>query len=157
MDLKALVLFESHNISSHCALYLLASRAATKALHFCLSRVSLWIECQVKSRLFSSLSPVCHQVFLECSLFCFSSGVRRRAVLVMSSGSFFSTWPIHLNLLFTNKFSMLSWWHLSYSSSFESVLGQKMWSTHLRFLCESLTASGDSFLSFSTIQSHTRE
>ena len=105
---------------TYCPLcLLLACRAATTALHSCLSWAILWIDPQVWWRLVISFSTVRRHVFLGRPRFLLPSGVQWRAVLVMSSAFFLKICPIHLHLLLISVSSILSWWHFSYNSSFD--------------------------------------
>ena len=117
-----------------CPLCLLACRAATKALHSRLSWAILWIDPQVWWRLVISFSTVRRQVFLGRPRFLLPSGVQWRAVLVMSSAFFLKICPIHLHLLLISISSILSWWHVSYNSSLDIVLGQNIRSMRLKLL-----------------------
>ena len=119
---------------TYCPLCLLACRAATKALHSRLSWAILWIDPQVWWRLVISFSTVRRQEFLGRPRFLLPSGVQWRAVLVMSSAFFLKICPIHLHLLLISISSILSWWHVSYNSSLDTVLGQNIRSMHLKLL-----------------------
>lgn len=73
---------------------LLAHRAATKDLHFCLSPASFCMVPQLWFRVFISASTVRRQVFLGRPRLRFPSGVQCRAVFVMDSlPPLLTTWP----------------------------------------------------------------
>ena len=104
----------------------LACRAVTRSLHPCLSLASFW---SVPQLLFCSLisaSTVRRQVILGRPRFRFPSGVQKRAVLIMLSGSLRCTCPNHFQRLLMMIVAMSSCWHLLSRSWLEMVLGQNI-------------------------------
>lgn len=92
------------------SLCLMACRAATKDCHSCLFRANFWMVPQDWFRAFSSLSTVRRHVSWGLTFLRLPSGVQWRAVLVMSSCSFFRMMcPIHLHRLLMMMVSMHSW------------------------------------------------
>lgn len=129
----------------------LAYRAVTRALHPCLSLASFWRVPQLLWCSFISASTVRRQVTFGLPLFLFPSGVQKRAVFMMDSGSLLSMWPIQVHRLLVMMVAISSWSHLLRRSWFEMVFGQNTF----RILLRDLVWKVDSLLrSFSVILQH---
>ena len=129
----------------------LACRAATKALHFCLSLAIFSIVSQELYIDLSSPSTVRLHVLFGLLRFRFPFGVQCSAILVIAFWSLLITCPIHFQRILIKSITILSWLHCLSRSSLEILLGRKM---H-RILLKPLVWTTDSLLElFSVILHH---
>lgn len=71
----------------------LAYRAVMRVLHLCPSLARFWGVFQLLFGSFILASAVRRQVTLGLPLFCFPSGVQKRAIFITMSESLLRTWP----------------------------------------------------------------